>query len=87
LLSEACKYTVTDFKDTEQVLPVIRSVLCPKIPVYFDYFSNLVTKACMQVMGDNPKGFDVEYIRVAKILGGSLYDSEVLNGLMIERAP
>ena len=41
----------------------------------------------MRVMGDNPKGFDVEYIRVSKILGGSLYDSEVLSGMMIERAP
>lgn len=29
--------------------------------------------------------FDIEYIRVAKILGGSLNDSTVLKGLIITR--
>jgi len=31
--------------------------------------------------------FDQEYIRVTKILGGSLYDSEVISGMVMTRAP
>jgi T-complex protein 1 subunit theta len=38
-------------------------------------------------MGDQPKYFDQEYIRVCKVLGGSLYDSEVFNGIIIQRPP
>ena len=38
-------------------------------------------------MGNNPKSFDPEYIRVCKVLGASLYDSEVINGIIITRSP
>merc|ERR1711935_1331005 len=33
------------------------------------------------------RNVDQEYIRVCKILGGSLYDSEVYNGLLMNRGP
>lgn len=87
LIPELCKYSVTDFLSEEQILPVITSVLCPKVPIYHEFFSKLVTKCCMMTCGGNPKSFDVDHIRVAKILGGSLYDSEVIKGMLIGRSP
>lgn len=79
------KYEVTDPRSVEQVLPVINSVLAPKIVTYYEHFGKLITDACIKVCGNSPKSFDVEYIRVSKILGGSLYDSEVINGMTIIR--
>jgi len=87
MIEGLARYEVNDFTNVDQVLPVINSVLCPKITTYYDHFGILVTDACIKVMGDTPKSFDQEYIRVCKILGGSLYDSEVYNGLLMNRGP
>jgi len=87
MIEGLARYEVNDFTNVDQVLPVINSVLCPKITTYYDHFGKLVTDACIKVMGDTPKAFDQEYIRVCKILGGSLYDSEVYNGLLMNRGP
>jgi len=46
-----------------------------------------VTDACIKTLGPKGQSFDPEYIRVSKILGGSLYDSEVVSGMIIARAP
>jgi hypothetical protein len=45
----------------------------------------LVSEACLRALPRNHKNFDVEHVRVAKILGGAIGDSFVLNGLLIAR--
>jgi len=87
LIEGLSQYEVTDFRNVEQVLPVINSVLCPKISTYYEHFGQLVTDACIKALGSRGKSFDTEYIRISKILGGSLYDSQVISGMIITRAP
>lgn len=50
-----------------------------------DHFSQLVSDACLRALPRSHKSFDVEHVRVAKILGGSIHDSFVLNGLLVQR--
>lgn len=52
---------------------------------YADLFSKLIADACIKALPQNALNFDIEYIRVAKILGGSLNDCSVLKGLIITR--
>ncbi|CAI5461097.1 unnamed protein product [Closterium sp. Yama58-4] len=48
-------------------------VLCP-----------LIADACMQVCPGNPNNFNVDNVRVAKILGGGLHDSKVVRGMVLK---
>ena len=77
--------SIQDPRSLEEVHPIIRSAICPKLPGYFDFFSKLVAKACIQVTPEDVDDFDAEHVRVIKILGGSLYDSEVINGMVVNR--
>lgn len=45
----------------------------------------MVTEACILGLPNDPKDFDPDYIRVAKILGGAITDSRVIHGLVIAR--
>jgi hypothetical protein len=45
---------------------------------YSDFFAEKLADACIKALPNNKKGFDPEYIRVAKILGSNVYESFVL---------
>jgi len=42
-----------------------------------DYFSKIVAQACINSKPDNGTDFDLEFVRVAKILGASVEESFV----------
>lgn len=44
-----------------------------------------MSDACLRALPKSHKAFDVEHVRVAKILGGATQDSFVLNGLVVQR--
>lgn len=44
----------------------------------------LIADACMQVCPTNPANFNVDNVRVAKILGGGLSDSSVVRGMVLK---
>lgn len=41
-------------------------------------------KACIQVCPKNPVNFNVDNVRVAKLLGGGVHDSTVVRGLVLK---
>lgn len=41
-------------------------------------------KACIQVCPKNPANFNVDNVRVAKLLGGGLHDSIVVRGMVLK---
>jgi T-complex protein 1 subunit theta len=47
----------------------------------------LVAEASLSIMPENPKEFNVDSVRVVKIMGGSVYDSKVIKGMMFGREP
>lgn len=46
------------------------------------WLSPLIAKACLMVMPKNVYNFNVDNVRVCKVLGGSLDQSEVVNGMV-----
>ncbi|EKM53663.1 uncharacterized protein PHACADRAFT_260138 [Phanerochaete carnosa HHB-10118-sp] len=54
---------------------------------YEDTLSSLVAEAALAVMPPNPKNFNVDNVRVVKIMGGSLAGSKVVRGMVFGREP
>lgn len=52
---------------------------------YAPYFAELLAQLCVQALPRNPKNFDCEHVRVCKILGSNVYDSYVLQGMVVGR--
>ena len=54
---------------------------------YEDTLAALVAEAALAVMPPNPKNFNVDNVRVVKIMGGSLAGSLVVRGMVFGRQP
>lgn len=80
---------IEDFKveimDQESVAKAIRGPIASKQYTYEDLLAPLVAKACIEVCPKNPNNFNVDNVRVCKIVGGSVYSSAVVNGIIIKR--
>ncbi|CAL9010701.1 unnamed protein product, partial [Prunus brigantina] len=49
-----------------------------------DILSSLVADACVQVCPKNPANFNVDNVRVAKIVGGGLHNCTVVRGMVLK---
>ena len=49
--------------------------------------SNLVAEAALAIMPKNPRDFNVDSVRVVKVLGGGLDASRVVRGMVFGREP
>ncbi|PIL33771.1 hypothetical protein GSI_04396 [Ganoderma sinense ZZ0214-1] len=54
---------------------------------YEDQLAGLVAEASLVVMPPNPKNFNVDNVRVVKIMGGTLAGSTVVRGMVFGREP
>ncbi|OZJ01576.1 putative T-complex protein 1 subunit theta [Bifiguratus adelaidae] len=79
--------TVTDLKSEKSLLLPIKSAIAAKQYGHEELLANLVVKAVLNVMPKNPKDFSVDAIRVVKVMGSSLYESAVVNGMVFGREP
>lgn len=52
-----------------------------------DTLASLVAEAALAIMPANPKNFNVDNVRVVKIMGGSLSGSKVVQGMVFGREP
>jgi len=50
-----------------------------------DLLGGLITKACLHTLSKGAKKFNIENVRVQKILGGGIQDSEVVHGHVVTR--
>ena len=78
-------YRLTNFHDHDEVLKCMKSAIASKQYGNEDFFGDLITKACIYSIPANSKKLNVDNIRVQKILGGGLYDSEVIRGMVVTR--
>ncbi|KAH6562327.1 hypothetical protein BASA50_003107 [Batrachochytrium salamandrivorans] len=79
--------SVTDcLKDTE-LSKIVSSSIASKQYGYEHLLSDLVVKASLEVMPKTPANFNVDSIRVVKILGASIHDSVVIKGMVFGREP
>ncbi|VDN19722.1 unnamed protein product [Gongylonema pulchrum] len=74
-----------DLRDVVAVQKYLRSAVMSKQYANVDFITNLVAKACVQIVPANAQNFNVDSIRVCKILGGGVQASRTMNGMVFER--
>ncbi|VAI41126.1 unnamed protein product [Triticum turgidum subsp. durum] len=62
----------------------MRSAVASKQFGQEDVLCPLVADACIQVCPENPANFNVDNVRVAKLVGGSLHNSSVVRGMVLK---
>lgn len=64
---------VKDLKDRDSVAAAIKTAVMSKQYGSEDFLSQLICDACMAIVPDHQKSFNVDRIRVCKIMVGSIY--------------
>lgn len=73
--------------DANELKKAVRSAIASKQYGYEDLLSDYVIECALNVMPKNPKDFNVDNIRVVKIMGSSVYESKVVRGMVFGREP
>ncbi|ONM27003.1 T-complex protein 1 subunit theta [Zea mays] len=73
-----------DVRNKEDVVLRMRSAVASKQFGQEDIMCPLVADACIQVCPKNPANFNVDNVRVAKLLGGGLHNSSVVRGMVLK---
>ncbi|KAI0765688.1 T-complex protein 1 [Trametes elegans] len=71
----------------ETLATALKPAIASKQYGYEDQLANLVAEAVLTVMPPNPKNFNVDNVRVVKIMGGTLSGSKVVRGMVFGREP
>jgi len=74
-----------DMRNAEDVARALRGPLAAKQYGYEHLLAPLVAQACIEVCPANPKNFNVDNVRVSKLIGGSVNKSTVVDGLILRR--
>ena len=86
ILDKAETYKVNDVTNLEEATKFIKPVIGSKmVHGQEEFFAPLVAQACINVVPKEKEKFDVDNVRVAKILGGNLMKSEVIKGMLVVR--
>ena len=85
--NELVSSTLAGDASIELVEKYLKPVVGAKIPGYADIFTKLVVDACHRTIASGKYEFNTDSVRVAKILGGSVDDSEVINGFVLQHVP
>ena len=78
---------VNDLRSQEELSKAIRTVVASKQSGSEDFLAGLVAEAVLAVLPKNPVNFNVDNIRVVKIMGSSLKQSRVVKGMVFGREP
>ncbi|XP_061350082.1 T-complex protein 1 subunit theta-like [Gastrolobium bilobum] len=73
-----------DVRDKEQVISRMKAAVASKQFGQEDTICSLVADACIQVCPKNQANFNVDNVRVAKLLGGGLHNSTVVRGMVLK---
>lgn len=79
---------VESILESEELLKIIKPVIAAKQYGLEDLISNLVVDAVKLIINPkNPNSFNVDSIRVVKIMGSALSNSQVIKGMVFPREP
>ncbi|KAJ9639646.1 T-complex protein 1 subunit theta [Knufia peltigerae] len=79
--------SVSDMRSAEELTKALRTVVAAKQSGSEDVVSELIAEAVLAVLPKNPANFNVDNIRVVKIMGGDLSSSKVVKGMVLGREP
>lgn len=86
-LEELSVEKVEDIRSQSELSKAIRTVVASKESGNEEFLANLVAEAVLAVLPKNPSNFNIDNIRVVKIMGGSLEQSKVVKGMVFGREP
>ena len=78
---------VADITSEDEIAKAIKTTIASKQYGNEAFLSGIVARAVLAVMPKNPSAFNVDNIRVVKIMGGGLEDSSVVKGMVFSREP
>lgn len=78
---------VKDIRSHSELTKAIRTVVASKQSGSEDFLAGLVAEAILAVLPKQAANFNVDNIRVVKIMGGSLEQSKVVKGMVFGREP
>jgi T-complex protein 1 subunit theta len=73
-----------DVREQEQVVHRMKSPVASKQYGQESILCPLIADACIQVCPKNPANFNVDNVRVVKILGGGIHDCQVVRGMVLK---
>jgi len=85
LESCAC-HEIKDAKNNEEVRKAVRTAVMSKQYGNEDFLADLIVKACTAIVPVAQTSFNVDNVRVTKILGSGLMASEVVSGMVFKRS-
>lgn len=86
-LEELVVDKVEDMRSQAELAKAIKTVVASKQSGTEEFLANTVAEAVLAVLPKNPIAFNVDNIRVVKIMGGSLEQSKVVKGMVLGREP
>ncbi|KAG8665697.1 T-complex protein 1 subunit theta [Fusarium poae] len=86
-LEELSVDKVEDMRDQEELSKAISTVIASKQNGNEAFLADLVAEAVLNVLPKNPANFNIDNIRVVKIMGGSLEQSKVVKGMVFPKEP
>ncbi|XP_065875525.1 T-complex protein 1 subunit theta-like [Euphorbia lathyris] len=72
-----------DVRNKEEVIARMKAAVASKQYGQEDVLSSLIADACIQVCPKNPANFNVDNVRVAKLVGGGLRDCTIVRGMVL----
>ncbi|ERL85732.1 hypothetical protein D910_03332, partial [Dendroctonus ponderosae] len=83
ILKSLVCYTVKDNRDVKEVTQAIKTSIESKQYGNEDFLADLVARACISILPEQTS-FNVDNMRVCKILGSGLLSSQVVQGMVIK---
>ncbi|XP_003705377.1 chaperonin containing TCP1 subunit 8 [Megachile rotundata] len=77
-------YTVNDYQDEKQIKVGIKTAIMSKQFGNEEILTSLVSRACVSILPEKTT-FNVDNVRVCKILGSGVSSSEVVQGMVFKR--
>lgn len=84
ILSSLVCCEIKDYRNPQEVVKGIKSSIQSKQYGNEDFLADLVTKACVSILPEITT-FNVDNVRVCKVLGAGLYSSQVVQGMVFKR--
>ena len=78
---------VKDLRSLRELSKAVKTVIASKQSGSEDFLADLVAESVLAVLPKDPANFNVDNIRVVKIMGGSLPQSKVVKGMVFGREP
>lgn len=73
-----------DVRNKEEVILRMKAPVASKQYGNEDILCSLIADACIQVCPKNPENFNVDNVRVAKLLGGGLHNCTTVRGMVLK---